>query len=263
MNQSNGTRDYEDFAMANNERLKQIFQRAARDPSGGSRVELFRALDGVELFFVANEIEVDGRPMWHTPVRQLADGSSAMLAYSSKRHPDLVTEFVGARWIEVLKAAYNGVGSDWLVIVNVDSETVAIERAQIPIIMADLQGLDINQLPGHRDMTDELEETITNSVDVTSDGWYEPALGQLSGRELYVHFTSPSAPGEQPSMQTSAAGGRDGWILSYTTRRRPGITYGGIKWEELVTMIKNNPELPGIRIVNDADDWIILGRDVI
>ncbi|TXF10693.1 hypothetical protein E5N00_21705, partial [Mycobacterium tuberculosis] len=62
---------------------------------------------------------------------------------------------------------------------------------------------------------------------------------------------------------TSSAAGRDGWVLTYTTRNRPGISYGGITWDALVNMIKSNPDIPGVRVVNEADDWILLGRDVI
>jgi hypothetical protein len=244
--------------------LKQLFEVAARGDSGDARVQLFRALDGEELFYLAEEVLVDGRQMLSTPVRKLEDGSSAMRVYSSKHHPDLAQGCVGAPWAHVLNVAYGGVQADWLVLINLDNLIVAIARDQIPVILSDLTGPKDGHPSSQPAATvDSLESAITNAVQTSSDEWYESTLHQLRGRELYLHLTDGFSATGQPSMRTSAAGGRDGWILTYTSRKRPGIKYGGIKWEELVKMVKNNEQMPGVRVVNNSDDWIILGRDVI
>lgn len=242
--------------------LAQLFTAAVQDTSGDRRVELFRALGGVELYYLATEREVEGRPMWSTPLRRLNDGSCAMVVYTSKRHPDLPENFVGAEWAELLRIAHEAVRADWLVIVNRNNETVEISRDQIPIIIAELNGTQINYAKVHI-AADQLERIISDSVHTTSEDWYEPALVQLRGRELYLHMADETASNGQPSIRTSEAAGRVGWIIAYTTRNRPLIRYGGIKWEELVRLIKADAEIPGVRIVNEADDWIILGREVI
>jgi hypothetical protein len=252
----------EDLEMNNAERIEHLVTAAAQDTSGDPRVQLFRALDGVEVFYSATAAAND-RHMLSTPLRRLNDGSSALVVYTSKRHPDLPERFVGAQWQELLNIAYEAVRADWLVVVNRNNDTVAVAREQIPIIIADLQSSRADHLIGSFDRAAELEKIISSSAHTTSEEWYEPALIHLRGRELYLHLTDVVSPDGQPSMRTSTAAGRDGWIETYTTRRRPGIRYGGIAWEELVKMIKNDSEIPGVRVVNDADDWIVLGRDVI
>lgn len=107
---------------------------------------------------------------------------------------------------------------------------------------------------------DPLEEAISDASRSDDNKWDKAILTLLRGREVYLHLTGGGVPNGQPSMMTSAAGGRDGWILTYTSRRRPGIAYGGVRWEELVTMIGKLDAAPGVRVVNENDDWVILGR---
>ncbi len=249
--------------MDGRDRIELLVAVAARNDSGDSRVALFRALDGVELFYVANEVVVDGRPMRSTPLRKLGDGSSAMVVYTSKGHRDLPPAIAGADWSTVLKIAHDSVRADWLVIVSRNNETVAIARDQLPIISAELLDSTADSSVLNSTTSDELEAAISNAVEEHSEDRFETALAQLRGREVYVHLTDSVSEDGRSALLTSAAGGIDGWVLTYTTRMRPGIKYGGLVWEELVRMIKNNAGMPGVRIVNDADDWIILGRDVI
>lgn len=244
-------------------RIELLVAAAAQDSNGDSRVALFRALNGLELFYAANEIVVDGRTMMSTPLRQLNDNRSAMLVYTSKGHRALPQRFVGAQWLDLLKIAYGSVRPDLLVIIGRDNETVAITRDQLPIISADLLAPQ-RELPElRRQPPDGLEAAISNAVKEHSDNLYESALAQLRGRELYLHMADGTSEDAEPALVTSAAGGIDGWVLTYTTRTRPGIRYGGILWEELVKMIKNNAGMPGVRVVNNVDDWIVLGREVI
>ncbi|MHC9292581.1 hypothetical protein ACRCUN_08925 [Mycobacterium sp. LTG2003] len=235
---------------------------AAQNPSWGPRVELFRALDGFTLFYVATEREINGRRMLSTPLRRLDNGASAMVAYTSRRHPDLPERFAGAEWGELLRVAHEAVRPDWLVIVNRNNDTVGIPQDQLLSIAAYLKDPKLKHMKV-QSMADDLEKVISDAAHTPSEDWYEPALLRLHGRELYLHLTDDVSPDGQPSISTSSAAGRHGWILTYTTRRRPGIRYGGIMWEELVKMIKNSEDMPGVRVVNDADDWILLGRDEI
>lgn len=220
------------------DQVAQLFTIAARDRGNAARAQLFRALVGKEMYYAPS------------PLHRLDDGSLAMHVYSSKKHPELPERFAGAHWPTLLEIAYGSLRADWLMITNLKNETVAIRRDHMPAVIA-----------GLRD--DELEKVISRSVGTGPDDWYESALAVLRGRELYLHLREVPASGVQPTMQTSAAAGRRGWILAYTTRTRPGITYGGIIWDDLVDMVRDTTALPGVQIVNDADDWIILGRDVL
>lgn len=49
----------------------------------------------------------------------------------------------------------------------------------------------------------------------------------------------------------------------YTSRRRHGVTYGGMTWDTLANIVKNSPDISGVQIVNDNDDWVVLGRSEI
>ncbi|WP_234820472.1 hypothetical protein [Mycolicibacterium goodii] len=247
--------------MIDNEQRARIFSAAASDIGDGhARIRLFRALGGVTLYYVATEQEIDGTRVLSTRVRRLDDGSSAMVVYTSRRHPDLPDRFVASQWSNILKAAYEIVRPDWLVVANVRNETVAIARDQIPVILADLSVPVDDRMPNPVVVADDLENLISNAVRTAPDDWYESAIVQLRGRELFLHLNDGANAG-QLSMVTSSAAGRAGWLLSYTSRTRPGIRYGGITWDALADVIKNNPETPGVRVVNEADDWILLGRD--
>ncbi len=261
-----GTFEYQigvlgDTHMASDQ-IQELFTIAAREPSGGPRVRLFRALDGKELFYSATPDSTSGQARMSTSLRKLDDGSLAMLTYTSKRHPDLPQRFAGAQWLDLLKVAYEALHADWLVIINLKNETVAIAREQIPVIIADLEGSRAGA-PSESLTSNELENAISNSVGKDSEDWFESVLLQLRGRELYLELTGDASPGEQPTIRTSVGSGRGDWILAFTTRKRQGINYAGITWENLVEMVKANTALSGVQVVNDADDWIVLGRDVI
>lgn len=249
--------------MIDKEQRARIFSAAARDPGGWrARLELFRALDGVTLYYVASELEVDGNRVLSTRLRKLDDDSSAMVVYTSRRHPDLPDRFVASQWSNILTAAYETVRPDWLVVANMRNETVAVARNEIPVILADLSVPEAHPTPNPVVLADNLETVISNAAEMTSDGWYEPAIAHLRGRELYLHLRDGANAG-QPAVVTSSAAGRAGWVITYTTRTRPAIRYGGITWGALADMITNNPAIPGVRVVNNADDWILLGRDVV
>jgi hypothetical protein len=52
-------------------------------------------------------------------------------------------------------------------------------------------------------------------------------------------------------------------IRAYTSRVRPGIKYGGIKWQELKEMIGKLPDVSGVQIMNNADDWVVFDREAL
>ncbi|BBZ58452.1 MULTISPECIES: hypothetical protein [Mycolicibacterium] len=242
--------------------IELLVSTAARDNTGDARFELFQKLIGVELYYQADKKTIDGREMTSTPVRKLNDGSYAMRAFTSKKHPDLPRSFVGARCPELFSIATDLVDADWLVIVNLKNDLVAFSRDQLRgMFIAPQASENASQAAGAA-VSIELERAISQAVQTDSETWYDPVLTQLRSRELYLHLADGYSPGGQPTMLTSNVGGREGWIRTFTTRSRPGIRYGGITWEALVNMVRENPNVPGVQVVNDADDWIVLGRDV-
>jgi hypothetical protein len=64
-------------------------------------------------------------------------------------------------------------------------------------------------------------------------------------------------------MITSEVGDVRGLVQAYTTRRRPEIVYGGMTWQAIADMVKGSSDIPGVHIINDNDDWVVLGRSEI
>ena len=52
-------------------------------------------------------------------------------------------------------------------------------------------------------------------------------------------------------------------VRAYTSRGRTDIIDGGIDWSELKNLIRISPEIRGVQIVNDADDWIVFDRQAL
>lgn len=246
-----------------NNQIEDLVAAAAADPGIEARIKLFRALRGNELYYPSTEKVIDGREVWSAPLRRLGDGSVALVTYTTKNNRNLPKEFVGAEWRDLLRLTFDEIKPDWLVIVNRDDKLVSVSRSHIPAIIDDLRVVDSTNLPQPDTADVDLEEAISNASSSNSGDWFESVLAGLRGQEIFVHLADHLSPEGRPVMRTSPVGDVDGWILAYTSRRRAGITYAGLQWEGAVAMIKNSMEIPGIRIVNNADDWILLGRDVI
>lgn len=248
--------------MIDKEKMNRLFSAAARDTSGEARLELFRALDGIKLHYVASPDGEESKGELSVRLQRMADGSSAFVVYTSRHHPDLPQRIVREEWSDVLKTAYESVRADWLVIANMRNETVAVSREQVALLISDLSRPQ-GQIPATAGANDELETIISLAAEISADDLYGSVLSLLTGRELYLHLTTDTSAGGRPSVVTSPAAGRDGWMLAYTTRGRPGLRYGGITWEALTDMVSQNTHMPGVRVVNAADDWILLSRDVV
>jgi hypothetical protein len=52
-------------------------------------------------------------------------------------------------------------------------------------------------------------------------------------------------------------------VRVYTSRLRPGIRYGGIRWKALKDMIRVAPEISGVQVMNNSDDWIVFDREAL
>jgi hypothetical protein len=185
------------------------------------------------------------------------------MVYASRAHPDLPSKFGGAPFRHVLKMALDIPAADWLIVTSMQGNWLPIRKAQIAIILQTLGNEEPNRLATEQSNNNrdaDLEALISIAVGKSADNWSDELIRELSGRELYVKLSDQPSDNGRPVMVTSEVGGVKGLVQAYTSRRRPGITYGGMKWEAIVEMVKNATEIPGVHVINDRDDWVVLGR---
>lgn len=245
--------------------IEQLVRIAAQEDAAVSRRRLFQALGPIELFFPLKAKRHEGKEVKATPLLRLSDGTNAMMLYTSKSHPDLSDTFGGGTFKDTLVAALRMPALDWVILSNRDSQRVAISKQSIPAVLDDLSSYRQDQNSpletlGSGPSIKILEDLITRAVGSTPEELSPPIKSVLPGRELYLELTSGKS-GRQPTMKTSQVGGIPRVIRAYLTRSRQDISYGGIEWNDLKEMIRNTPEIDGVQIVNDADDWVVFDRE--
>jgi hypothetical protein len=246
--------------------IEELVKTASLDNSTESRMALHHALDSVEVYHRATIHAVEPKRLFSTPLLRLKDGTHAMMVYTSKSHPDLADEFAGASWRHTLEIASTIPQADWLILTNRSGDWIAISKSQISGILNSLPSQPSarpNDPPGQesaKTSSETLDSLISQAAHIPTQNRSDPILEQLQGRELYLRLAGEPSEGNQPVMITSKVGDIGGLVQAYTTRSRPGITYGGMTWEAIVDMINNAPHIPGVHIINDNDDWIVLGR---
>lgn len=247
--------------------IERLVAIAATDGSSLSRKHLFRAITFAEVFFPYRQEQHGGREVRSTPLARLADGTHAMMLFTSKSHPYLSEHqrFAGSTFRDALAAAVKMPSLDWVVLWNRQSQCVAILKSEIPDILNDIDpaSLGHNGCPASREQegsTESLEELITSTV--KSNASELPAsLGSTIGdRELFLELSKIQSADGQPIMPTFHVKHLGSVLRAYTSRVRPDIRYGGMRWSEIKKMIRISPEIRGVQIVNDADDWIVLDR---
>jgi hypothetical protein len=149
---------------------------------------------------------------------------------------------------DALAAALKMPALDWVILSNLASQWVAIGKEQISAILDDLR-------------SDALEDLITRAVRSTPEELSSSIESVLPDRELYLELTAGQSQQGQPVMKSFQVADTPNVVRAYLTRSRPGITYGGITWEALKEMIRNEPGIGGVQIVNDADDWVVVDRE--
>jgi hypothetical protein len=244
--------------------VDRLIRAAASERSPQALEAVCRALDSGEVFYRATAHHADGKQRVSTPLMRLDDGSHALMVYASKAHPDLPSKFGGAPFRHVLKMARDIPEADWLIVTNMQGTWLPIRKTQIAAILETLENRKPNGIAATEQSSNnhgaDLEALISNAVGKSADKWSDEMLRTLSGRELYIKLSDQPSDSGRPVMITSEAGGVKGLVQAYTSRRRPGIAYGGMKWEAIVEMVKNTNEIPGVHIINDRDDWVVLGR---
>lgn len=243
--------------------IDRLIRAAASDKSPEALEAVCRALDSREVFYRASVRHVDGKQRVSAPLLRLDDGSHALMVYASKAHPDLPSKFGGAPFRHVLKMALEIPAADWLIVTSTQGTWLPIRKTQIAIILQTLGNKEPNKIATEQSNNNrgtDLEALISNAVSKSADSWSDEILRSLSGRELYIKLSDQASDSGRPVMITSEVGGVKGLVQAYTSRRRPDIAYGGMKWEAIVEMVKNAAEIPGVHIINDRDDWVVLGR---
>lgn len=250
--------------------IEQLVATAASDGSQLSRKLLFHAISCVEVFFPYRHEQHDGREVRSTPLARLADGTHAMMLFTSKLHPHLSEhqQFAGGTFNDALSAALKMPSLDWVFLLNRESQRVAIAKGEIPEILEDIHSAPQIHSGAPASARNEgsaqsLEELITSTVNSKS-AELPASLGSVIGdKQLFLELSKMQSEDGRPVMHTFQVEHLGPVIRAYTSRIRPGITYGGMLWPELKNMIRISPNISGLQIVNDDDDWIVLDREAL
>ena len=255
-----------DLTPPDNIDIEEIVRIASQEQHPAARRRLFQTIRPVEVFFSYNVTQHDGKEVRSTPLLRLPDGTHAMMLYTSKSHPDLQKRFAGGAFKDTLAAALEMPPLDWVILSNSDSQWVAIAKGQISGILDDLHSdrQDKNgslMASGDDPAGKTLEDLITRAVRSKTEELLLPIGSVLEDRELFLDLAAGQSEDGQPIMKTFQVEQLPHLIRVYTSRIRPGVRYGGIRWKALKDMIRIAPEISGVQIMNDADDWIVFDRE--
>lgn len=230
--------------------IEGLVTRAAEQQDAVLVSDLMIALNDHEIFYSLDVKDVGGQQQIKTPLRELADGTYALEAFTSRSNPELWKHFAGGPWREVLELAAQMPPVQWLIIKNDAGSRVPIRKSQIAAIL--------NVLP-HKPIT-TLDARITKIANDPQAHPFTSLEDQLSRTQLFVRLTAESATSGQLALATSSAGGVDNLVQAYTSRSRSGYVYGEMDWQAVVGMVAKTPDLQGIQIINDNDDWVTVSR---
>jgi SseB protein N-terminal domain len=239
--------------------IEQLIERAAKDNSPRVRQDLFRAIKSVEVFFPYKVEQQGGKEIRSSPLARLSDGTHAMMLFTSKSHPALSEHdrFAGGPFEDALAAALKMPPLDWVFLWNAASDRVVIAKVQIPEILA-----NIESFPQDHDGR-ALEKLISNVVRSDSQALPASIESIIGGRELFLELSKDQSEDVQPAMKSYRVEHLAHVIRAYTSRIRPGLRYGGITWQALKEMISGLPEIGGVQLMNNADDWIVFDREAL
>ncbi len=248
--------------------IEKLVEIAAQENSYAAHRRLFQAIRRVEVFFPCKMDPHDGKKIGSIPLARLSDRTHAMMLFTSKSHSHLSEHehFAGGTFEDALAAALKMPNLDWVILSNNAWQRVAISKEQIPAILDDLhsdeQGKNGSLAASENDRVGKMvEDLISLAVSSTPEESSPPIGSALRGREVFLELATEQGEDDQPIMKTFQVEHLSHIIRAYTTRIRPGIRYGGVRWEELKDMIKIAPEIGGVQIMNNADDWIVFDRE--
>jgi len=244
--------------------LDALIATAASTQDKGLFAAALKLLDTREVFYRAVVTPTEDGQRVSTPLARLSDGSHAFVVYTSKDHPELPKKFGGAPWRHVLSMAAGLPQADWLIVSTAGGAWLPIRKDQIGVIIQSLEKVGTqgegsgNGAP--KSKPEELDTLIADAQGASSEDWSEPLSAALRDRELFVRLSSDRLENGRPVLVTSVVGDVSGLVQVHTSRSRPGITYGGMSWDDIVNLVRDSPDLTGVHIVNDNDDWVVLGE---
>jgi SseB protein N-terminal domain len=250
--------------------IEKLVEIAAQENSHAARRLLFQAIGSVEVFFPFTVERQDGNEVRSTPLLRLPDGAHAMMLFTSKAHPHLSEheQFAGGTFQDALAAALKMPPLDWVILSNSASHRVTIDKQQITAILDDLKS-GAPDLIGSAMVSEgeragqTLEDFITHAVRSESKAIPSQIRSALADRELFLELAAGEGEDRQPMMKTFQIEHLRQVVRIYTSRVRPGIRYGGIRWEALIDMVSSATEINAVQIMNEADDWIVFDREAL
>ena len=250
--------------------IDKLVEVAAQENSPNARRRLFQAIRLAEVFVPCAMDPHDPKTVRSTPLARLTDGTHAMMLFTAKTHPHLSEHqhFAGGAFTDHLSAALKMPPLDWVILSNTAWHRVAIHKQQIAAILDDLnsdgRGQNAPQAASASDSAGTIiEDFITRSASSGSDEMPQQISAALRERELFLELAAGQSADGQPVMKTFQIQHLPHVVRIYTSRVRPGITYGGIRWIALKDMIRAAPGIGGVQIMNNADDWIVLDREAL
>ncbi len=245
-----------------NSDIEKLVEIAAQENSYVARRRLFEAIRRVEVFVPCTMDPNDGKDISSIPLARLSDGTHSMMLFTSKSHPHLSEHehFAGGTFEGSLTAALEMPELDWVILFNRDSQRVAISKQQIPAILEENNPFVAS---GNDLAAKSVEDFITRAVQSNTDELSQPIGSALGDRELFLELGAGESEDGQPIMKTFRIEHLHHVVRAYTTRIRPGIRYGGIRWDALKEMIRAAPGISAVQIVNEADDWVVFDREAL
>jgi len=250
--------------------IDKLVEVAAQENSPAARQRLFHTIRLAEVFAPCELDPHDPKKVRSTPLARLSDGTHAMMLFTSKSHPHLSEHqhFAGGAFKDHLSAALKMAPLDWVILSNSAWQRVAIHKQQIAAILDDLnsdgQGRNYLQTTSTDGATGTmLEDFITSSARSESDEVPHQVSAELRERELFLELATGLSEDGQPVMKTFQIQHLSHVVRVYTSRVRPGIQYGGIRWAALKDMIGAAPGIGGVQVMNNADDWVVFDREAL
>lgn len=250
----------------NADSVEKLIDIAAQQDSSEAIAQLFSALKTVELFFPRTTVLDEGRQVNATPLLRLPDGTHAMMLYTSREHPDLPDKFAGGAFEDALAAALEMPDLDWVIVSNLASKWIAMNKNQIADALRGQQPKIVTaQDSAERSLVtgNSLETLITRAVRAPQENLLPSIASALRGRELFLELAEGQSEDGQPIMKTFAIEHLTHVLRAYTTRARPAIRYGGMQWEALKEMVSGAAQISGVQVVNEADDWVVFDRSAL
>lgn len=247
--------------MATSDNVDELISTAARTHAQDDLREAVRALKSREVFMPFKAVLRDGKEVKTVPLLLLPDGTHAMMTYTNNSHPDLPDSFAGATFESALKAALRMPELDWVIVTNRTSDWVSIHKSQIQAYLDSLDNTHFDApLPEGGVGFDAVEELVSRAVGSESMSSVSAVTAALEDREIFLEMSSYTSDDGRQSMNSFLIEPLGSVVRAYTSRLRPGIRYGGLRWSALREMMRALPEIKGVQLMNNADDWVVIDR---